>query len=99
MSFTWGNQRDRGSCETATYAEGVTAATIAANAAIAAAGDDDCITWKTIDEALGLTQLPYEQQSSRKAAELGLHDPRMMSSGLKKWVLVANDIWQPPTAT
>lgn len=93
----WGNRRDRGSCETGTYADGVKAATIAANAAIAAAGDDDYIEWKTLDEALDLTQLPYEQRSSHTTAAMGLHDPRTMSSGLKKWVLVANDIWSPPT--
>lgn len=97
MSFTWGTQRDRGSCETGTYAEGVAAATIAANAAIVAASDDDYIEWKTLDEALGITQLPFEQRSSSTATHMGLHDPRMMRSGLKKWVLVANDIWQPPT--
>lgn len=97
MAFTWGTQRDRGSCETATYDEGVAAATSAANAAIIAASDDDIITWKTINEALGLTQLPFDQQSSRMAADMGLYDPRMMRPGLHKWVLVANDIWQPPT--
>lgn len=56
--------------------------------AISSAQDDVIIPWATLD-----TAMRREKGASYKlACEMGLIDPRVMPSGLRKWVAVANEI-------
>lgn len=71
-----------------TYDEAKAAKALALAAKVAAAGDDDRLTWDEMDAvAVAVAGTSYAT-----AIEYGLVNPCTMPTGLKKWVAVANGL-------